>query len=701
MLNFIASSDIGGTFTDTTILDDKGILSRYKSSTVPSDPVQGVLATFELAAEERKLSLPDFLGRLRLFSHGTTIATNSVLTRNGAKVGVIHTQGFGDTLFIMKAYKSTGLDEAPRKNFRKLTKPIPFLERTMVREVPERVDYKGEAILKLDERAARAAVKSLIASGAEAIAVSLLWSFKYPDHERRIRDIILEEDPDMFVTLSSDILPRLGEYARSQTAVLNAFLGPKVKKAMTSLDSSMRAAGLPHGPLLMRSSGGVMAASKAAEEAVGILLSGPVGGVVGAQLIGEMVGNGNVISTDMGGTSFDVGLIVDGRPLIQRETFMERQPLAVPSVTVDTIGAGGGSIAIVEGGRLRVGPESAGAVPGPVCYGAGGTEPTVTDADVVLGIVNPDNFLGGRMKLRSDLSRLAIEEKIAKPLGISVEEAASGIKRIVDSRMADLVRHSTIHRGYDPRDFVLVAFGGAGPMHSYSFGQDLGVKSVVVPRTASVLSAHGILISDLVVTKETSQSIISPPGSEDFSKFMKAEDINNIFESLQASAIEDLSAQGVAVDRVSFERYVDMRFRPQIFDLSVDLQTFPLHDADVDALVEHFIESYEARFGSGSSFRTAGIDMSAFRLVATSKLDRFDQAQAKPAGKAVMTPTGTRKLYESGKWHTASIYDERAVQAGAAIVGPAIVELDDTTIVIGPSQQAAVDQYLNIIIKTN
>ena len=701
MVQFFASSDIGGTFTDTTVLDGDGILSRYKSSTVPNDPVKGVLATFELAAAERDMTLQEFLSAMRLFAHGTTIATNSVLTRNGAKVGVIHTKGFGDTLFIMKAYKSTGLDEAARKNFRKLTKPTPFLDRTMVREVPERVDYKGDVVLKLDEDAARDAVRSLIAAGAEALAVSLLWSFKFPDHEQRLKQIIQEEAPDMFVTLSSDILPRLGEYARSQTAVLNAFLGPKVKQAMTSLDAAMRATGLPREPLLMRSNGGVMAAGKAADEAVSILLSGPVGGVVGAHLVGRMVGSGNVISTDMGGTSFDVGLIVDGRPLIQRETFMERQPLAVPSVTVDTIGAGGGSLAFVENGRLRVGPESAGAVPGPVCYGAGGTRPTVTDADVVLGVVNPDNFLGGRMRLRADLAHAAIEEMIAKPLGISVEEAASGIKRIVDSHMADLVRQATVHRGYDPRDFVLVAFGGAGPTHAYSYGTDLGVKSVIVPRTASLLSAHGILISDLVVTKETSQSIISPPGSDEFSKFMKAEDINAIFAGLEAEARVELEAQGVPVEAVRYERYVDMRFRPQIFDLSVDMQTFPLTPPDVDTLVEHFIVSYEARFGTGSSFRTAGIDMSAFRLVATAKLERVEQSGEVESSDGIMTPTGSRRLYEAGAWHDAAIFDEGAVKAGGTITGPAIVELNDTTIVVGPGQKALVDRFLNIIIKTN
>ena len=420
MEHYYVSSDIGGTFTDTTVMDMQGDLFRYKASTVPSEPVEGVLSTFDLAARERGLRREDFVARIRLFSHGTTIATNAVLTRDGARVGLLQTQGFGDTLFIMRGYKSLGLDEAARKRIRLLTKPQPFLTRELVREIPERIDSEGREIAPLDEAVARCAIRELVAAGAEAIAVSLLWSFKNPAHEKRLEELTREEAPSLPVTLSSDILPRLGEYARTQTAVLNAFLSPKVKTAMTSLERAMKEAGLRHRPLLMRSDGGLMVAGKAAEEAVSILLSGPVGGVVGAELVGAMVGSRNVISTDMGGTSFDVGIIVDGRPVIQRETFMERHPLAVPSVTVDTIGAGGGSIAFVERGKLRVGPESAGAVPGPVCYGAGGVQPTVTDADVVLGIVNPDNFLGGRMKLDAGLARRAVEEKIARPLGISV-----------------------------------------------------------------------------------------------------------------------------------------------------------------------------------------------------------------------------------------------------------------------------------------
>lgn len=698
-MSYYASSDIGGTFTDTAVLDPRGQLRRYKASTVPDNPVQGILATLALAAADDGIELRDLLSRISVFSHGTTIATNAALTRKGARIGLLQTAGFGDTVFINRGYKATGLDEATSKNFRLLTKPVPFVDRRLVREINERVDYQGRVLAQLDEKQARQAIRELLAEKVEAIAVSLLWAFKAPDHERRLRDIIKEEAPDVFVTISSDLLPRLGELARTQTAVMNAFLGPKVKGAMRSLVDSLSSEGLPREPLLMRSNGGLSAARNAADEAVGILLSGPVGGVVGARLVGEQIGSKNVISTDMGGTSFDVGLIIDDRPMIQRETFIERQVVAVPSVAIDTIGAGGGSIASVQNGRLRVGPESAGAVPGPACYGAGGTEPTVTDADVVLGLVNPDNFLGGRIRLDAQLARKAIEEKVAKPLGLSVEDAAEGIKRIVDSQMSDLVRQATVHRGYDPRDFILVAYGGAGPVHASSYGADLGVDKIVVPRTASILSAHGILLSDLVVTREQASSLICPAGTDAFSDHIKAEELNRVFGELQESALQALHAQGVDITAVEYERYVDVRFRPQIFDMSVDVSRYPFAKADVDTLIEHFITSYEARFGTGSAFRAAGIEISAFRIVARARLQRSASSEA--AGvKHHPSSAGTRRVYSGGAWREAAVYGEGAIRPGFAFEGPAIVEFDDTTLVVGDGQRAEVDRFLNVTITT-
>jgi N-methylhydantoinase A len=697
MTTYYASSDIGGTFTDTAVLDSGGQLRRYKASTVPDDPVKGVLATLALAAGNEGASLRDFLSRISIFSHGTTIATNAVLTRRGAATGLLQTAGFGDAIFINRGYKATGLDEATSKNFRLLTKPVPLVERTCVREVSERVDYAGRIFAPLDEAQARKVIRELLAEGVESIAVSLLWAFKVPAHERRLREIIHEESPDAFVTLSSDILPRLGELARTQTTVMNAFLGPKVKNAMESLVGSLHREGLPHEPLLMRSNGGLMAARGAADEAAGILLSGPVGGVVGARRVGEQLGFNNVISTDMGGTSFDVGLIIDGRPMIQRETFIGRQVVAVPSVAIDTIGAGGGSIASIRNGRLHVGPESAGAVPGPACYGAGGKEPTVTDADVVLGLVNPDHFLGGRIKLDAGLARQAIEEKIAGPLSLTVEQAAEGIKRIVDSQMADLVRQATVYRGYDPRDFVLVAFGGAGPVHAYSYGADLGVQKIVVPRTASILSAHGILLSDLVVTREQASSLICPAGTDAFSDHIHASDLNESFKSLQESAEAALKEQGVDIASIAFERYVDVRFRPQIFDMSVDVRTFPLSKKDVDELIEYFIQTYEARFGTGSAFRAAGIEISAFRIVARAGLRRAAPTASAAATGGAATQ-GSRRIYADGGWREAVVFAEGAIRPGFAFDGPAIVEFDDTTLVVGAGQRGEVDAHLNVTI---
>ena len=697
--SFYVSSDIGGTFTDTTVLDVAGSVQRYKASTVPADPVRGILSTFEMAAGERGLDLTEFVRHIRLFSHGTTIATNAVLTRKGARVGLLQTRGFGDTIFINRGYKSTGLDEATRKNFRRLVKPEPFVTKRLVREIGERVDAEGTILLSLDEADAREAVRDLIAEGAESFAVSLLWSFRRPEHERRVREIILEESPTAFVTISSDILPRLGELARTQTAVLNAFLGPNVKAAMTSLEAELRKVGLPSEPLLMRSNGGLIAARFASDEAVGILLSGPVGGVVAARSAGEQIGHANVIATDMGGTSFDVGLIVDGRAVIQRETFMERQAIAIPSVTVDTIGAGGGSIASVVNGRLKVGPESAGAVPGPACYGAGGLEPTVTDADVALGLVNPDNFLGGRIKLYKDLARKAINERVALPLGITVEEAALGIKQIVDAQMSDLIRQATVYRGHDPRDFIMIAYGGAGPSHAFSYGADLGVQKIVIPRTASVLSAHGILMSDLAVTRERSVSMISPAGTEEYSAHIKASDLNRVFEELEADSLAAIDRQKLDTGSVTFERYLDMRFQPQIFDISIEVAKQEFAEHDVAELVERFVTSYEARFGTGSAFRAAGIEITAFRVIARAKLDRtVEHADGVSDGQDAR-PTGSRKVYFEGGWLDADIWDENVIQFGRTLSGPAVIELSDTTLIVGPGQNAEVDRYLNVIIE--
>jgi N-methylhydantoinase A len=695
---YLVASDVGGTFTDTVVLDSAGQVSRYKAPTTPGNLVDGVLATFDLAAADVGLTREEFIPAIRLFSHGTTVATNGLLERRGAKTGVLITEGFGDTPVTMRGMKGFGLDEATFKDWRGLKKQYSIVDPVNVREIPERVDYAGRVVRPLDEDAARVAIRELIDDeGVEAISICLLWCTQHPQHEQRLVEILAEEAPDLYVSSSHEVLPRIGEYSRMITTAVNAFLGPEVANVTRSLDSTLREAGLDHEPFLMQSNGGLASVGEAARTPVAFLLSGPVGGVVGSRLVAEELGEQNVVTADMGGTSFDVGLVVDGRPLLAPVTHMDNQPISVPSVAVQTIGAGGGSIARVEDGALRVGPASAGAVPGPACYGQGGTEPTVTDADVVLGLVNPETFLGGRKALDKEAATEAIQTRIAEPLDITFEEAALGIKRIVDSRMADLCRQATIHKGHDPRNFILVAFGGAGPVHAHAFGAGLGVKRIVVPVTASVHSALGIAASDLVVTHEVTQPFRTPPGSSGAAEFVDADEVNEVIAGVEAVAKQRLVDQGIAAASVELSYFVDTRFRFQIHELTIELPEHPVTKAGLDALAARFVETYEQRFGEGSAFTAAGIEFVNWRVVATSPtesagLGTLEHEQGEPP-----EPQRHDNVY-FGSWMEAAVYDESCLVPGLKLTGPAIFEMPDTNIVIGPGQDAEVDVHGNVLI---
>jgi N-methylhydantoinase A len=686
MGTFVVASDIGGTFTDTVTIDESGTVARYKSPTVPGSPADGVAATLELAAAARGITLAELLGQVSLFAHGTTVATNAMIEGRRAKVGLLQTRGFGDTLSIMRGFKSFGLDEEHVKNFRSLVKQEPVVPKRLIAEVSERIDYLGRVVMPLDEDDARAAIRSLRERGAEVFAVSFLWSFKNDAHERRLAELIEEEAPGSLVTLSSELLPRLGEYRRSLTSAVNASLRPTIRDAVANLAERLSSSGLRTEPLLMQSNGGLAPVSEIEREAASTVMSGPVGGVIACDFIGSLRGNRNIVTTDMGGTSFDVGLILDGEPRMSNATRIGRDDIALPSVAVRTVGAGSGSIATVSNGLLTVGPESAGAEPGPACYGRGGTRPTVADADLVLGYVNPDNFLGGRLRLDVAKAKAVIEEHVARPLGLSVEQAAEGIKTIVDARMADLIRTATIQQGYDPADFVLYAYGGAGPTHAFSYGAELGIDRVVVPLTASVHSAFGIAASDLTTAEEVSDPLLSPPGTEDYAQALDKGEIEARFERLTQRARERL---GVA--ELEFTRSIEMRFRFQIHVLTVPV---PDGAIDVNDVVRRFIETYEARFGEGSAFSAAGVEMTTFRVVARAP-------QRTPALAGVPAANGAapreRQLFSDVEWQTARV--RRDAGAGLELDGLAIIELPDTTIVIGAGQHATVDDHGNVIIE--
>ncbi|HEX5192242.1 MAG TPA: hydantoinase/oxoprolinase family protein [Solirubrobacteraceae bacterium] len=699
MDSLLVASDIGGTFTDTVTIGADGTIRWYKASTVPDDPAAGVVATLELAAAEHSDGgLGGLLGRVSMFAHGTTVATNAMLERKTAQVGLLQTRGFGDTVAIMRGFKSLGLDEEDVKNFRSMVKQELVVPKRLVREVSERVDYRGRIRQSLDEDGVRRALHELSDEGAEVIAVSLLWAFKNDVHERRIGELIEEELPGTLYTLSSRLLPRLGEYQRTVTTAVNASLRPVLRRAVQSLEQRLQGEGLASEPLLMQSNGGLARVTEIDHEAASTVMSGPVGGIVACQQLGALRGDSNIIATDMGGTSFEVGLVLDGSAHIANSTWVGRHELALPSVSVRTVGAGSGSLASVTHGLLTVGPESAGAVPGPACYGRGGERPTVADADLVLGYINADNFLDGRLALDVDAARTAIATHVAEPLGLEVEQAAEGIKTIIDARMADLIRAATIEQGYDPGDFVLYAYGGAGPSHAFSYGAELRTREIVVPYTASVHSAFGIASSDLTVAEELSDPIMSPPGTEDYAAALPASEINERFDRLAQRAMQRLDDAGADTSRMTSTRFVEMRFRFQIHVLSVPVPAGPLDDDGVRALVARFIEAYEARFGEDSAFEAAGVELTTFRVVATVPADRPRLQMLDGHGPSASGSSSSRRVYQDGEWHDAHVVRAQALHPGLELDGLSIIEMPYTTVVVGRDQAAVADEHGNVVI---
>ena len=698
--SFRVASDIGGTFTDTVVIDEAGNVGRYKAPTVPDNPVEGVLATLQIAADERGISVAELLDRVAIFAHGTTVATNAMIENRRAQVGLLQTRGFGDTLSIMRGFKSLGLGEAEIKRFRTLVKQAPAVPKHLVREVSERVDYVGRVIMPLDEDDARRAVRELKEAGAEVFAVSLLWSFKNDESEKKLARIIEEEFPGTSVTLSSEFLPRIGEFERTLTTAINASLRPIVSRALTQFHREIADAGLKQEPLLMQSNGGLGTFEEVERRAAATAMSGPVGGVMASQYLGMRASERNIVTTDMGGTSFDVGLVLDGTPVMSNMTQIGRDRLALPSVAVRTVGAGSGSIAQVRNGILTVGPDSAGAVPGPACYGRGGDRPTVADADLVLGYLNADNFLGGRLALNMELARSAIDKYVAQPLQTSIEKAAEGIKTIVDARMADLIRQVTVEQGYDPTDFALFAYGGAGPMHSFSYGGELGTRRIVIPLTASVHSAFGIASSDLIVAEEVSHPMQSPPGSTDYPASIDPTVIQRVFDDLATVATGKLTSAGATPESLSIARSVEMRFRSQIHVLTVNVLEAQIGPDAIFALVDRFIDQYEARFGKGSALADTGIEITTFRIVATSAVPRSELGMlVKHDDGTRIEPRGTRRVFAGGQYREAKIFDADDLYVGAEIDGLAIVETRDTTIVIGAGQSAVVDEVGSVIIE--
>ncbi|CAN5188486.1 hydantoinase/oxoprolinase family protein [soil metagenome] len=690
--------DIGGTFTDLVLMDDAGEISTAKAFSVPGELEKGVFEAIRLAAESKGLSVDDLLQRVKTFGHGTTQATNALIERKGAVTGLITTRGFIDTLGLQRLMGFTAALPVDQIGwYSRRCYPDPIVPRGLRREVAERVDYAGRVLRPLDEDGVRTAVTELNGLGVRTFAIAFLWSFRNEDHERRAGAIIREMLPNAYISLSCELAPIIGEYERTATAALNSYLAPTVVSYLERMEDLLQARGFTGSFHILNSSGGVMPVKEAARKPVHLLASGPAGGVLGSLQLAAALSHRNVITTDMGGTSFDVGIIVDGKPLLSATHEVGGYHLNTPMIDIRAIGAGGGSIARVESGLLRVGPESAGANPGPVCYGRGGQSVTVTDADVALGLISPDNFLGGRMAADRPTAVEAIRVQIAEPLGISMEQAAAGIRRVVDARMADTLREVTVGRGYDPRDFVLFAYGGAGPVHCSAFAAELGVPRIVIPATSMAHSAYGALASDIHQSAERSLLMRGGGGSAPPWDGLDAPAIAEIFEVLESTCRARVEAAGVAPANTNIVRTVDMRYRRQTHELIVRFEPGQATESTIEAAVRLFEQSYEALYGKGSGFRQAGIELTTFRVEAIGRSRK--PVPARPASTEAAAPM-MRDVFDASadRWIATPIWEWVTLPAGQRVAGPAMIQHPQTTVFVAAGQTAIVDAIGNLII---
>ena len=660
----IVGVDIGGTFTDLVYFTDQGI-RIYKLLSTKHDPS----IAFLQGLDALRVS-PEAIA-----SHGTTVATNAVLEHKGARTALITTDGFRDVLVI-------GRQNRPhlyRLSFPERWIPVPDALRF---EVKERVASTGEVLVPLDDAEVDRVLDRIVEQGAESLAVSLLFSFVHPEHEQRIGEKARERG--LFVSLSSRILPEYREFERTSTTVLNAYVSPIMARYLRNLAQGLARRG-NRTLWIMQSSGGIIGADTAAEEAVRTVLSGPAAGVTGAFHVASLAGFDHIITFDMGGTSTDVSL-ADGAIRRTAEGSIEGWPVRVPMIDIHTVGAGGGSIAWRDaGGSLRVGPESAGSDPGPVCYDRGGEEMTVTDANLLLGRLDPDHFLGGRMSLNREKTE-AVAAQLARTFGMTPVELAEGIIRVANAKMEQAIRVISIERGFDPREFTLVPFGGAGPMHALELAEALHIRRVLVPRYPGVLSALGLILADFV--KDYSRTVMWDMAA------VRAEDLEAAFAPLLEQGLNDIMAEGFAREDVRLEQALDLRYKGQSFELVVPIESY-----DVAEAVRKFHAAHERRYGYARP--DAPVELVNVRVTARGIRPRPQPVDVPPAptpdpGEAVV---GRTRIRFSGAWHDAPVYERGLLLPGHEIVGPALIAQEDATTVVPPGWQGRVDRWLNVVFE--
>jgi N-methylhydantoinase A len=693
-----AAVDIGGTFTDCIVIDAEERVTIAKSPSLRDDPGQGVLNSLEAAAQVLGIERAELVAGLEELVHGNTIGTNALIERTGACTGLLTTAGHEDNLLIGRMFsKRAGLSEREITHAAKLNKPEPIIPRQRIVGVPERVDFEGDVIITLDESAVVDAVTNLVEQHQiEALAISFLWSFRNPSHEQRARALVAERYPDLAVTISSDVAPVVGEYERTVTTVLNAYLHPRVGTYLAELEQRLKDDGHGQDLMIMQSGGGVASVGMAASKAVLTIDSGPAGGTLGSRYFGSRIDEPNLICTDVGGTSFDVSLVHQGELQLETEPITGQYVYRAPKILIRSIGAGGGSIVwLDDDGIMHVGPQSASSYPGPACYGRGGVEPTVTDADLLLGYLNADNFLGGNMTLDRERAEAAFAP-IAERMGKSVLETAYGVFEITNAHMADLIRTMTVGQGYDPRDFSVVAYGGAGAVHAAGYSADIEAKAVYVPREATVFSALGMLCADINYSAETSHPLRTPLDEGDFGQ------VNARFNELQEEVVGALKREGAEAEEINIRRYIFMRYQAQVHELSVEVPVRDLTVADEKELADLFYRKYTSIYGEGAAFAAAGQEYLTFRVVGTSSPEKPSFAAV---GDAIEgdARSGSRSMFfgpVEGE-REGAIYDGSRLRVGVEFEGPAVVERYGDVVVVPPGAGARVDELENIVISIN
>jgi N-methylhydantoinase A len=671
--------DVGGTFTDFTLLrEDDGTVSYFKVPSTPADPSQAIESGLAALIKRHAIAPTAFAH----VGHGTTVATNLTIERKGAVTGLLVTKGFRDVLEIGRQTRPHLYDYTVRK-------PPPLVPRELRIEIDERVLADGTVMTALDDAEVERAAKALAAAGCRAVAICFLHAYRRPDHERRAREIVRKAMPDAYVSPSSDVLPEFREYERMSTTVLNAYMGPRMGRYLEQFLARVRGLGIPAEPYTVHSNGGLMSVETVRGVPVRTCLSGPAAGVIGAAQIGRAVGFPNLVTFDVGGTSTDVSLVHEGQPLFASNRLVADYPVKTPMIDIHVIGAGGGSIAAIDdAGALKVGPRSAGADPGPVAYGKGGTQVTITDANITLGRLDPVALLDGAMPIDAAAARAAIEAQIARPLDLSVEEAAHGIVRIANANMARAIRSVSTERGYDVREFALFAYGGAGPLHAVELAADCAIATVIVPQEPGTLCARGILLSD--ISLDFVRSLIVELADASWQQVIAA------FASMREDAERWLAGERVAAADRKFRMMIDARYAGQNFEVQVELPD--VRPGGRDAFAARFKERHIQEYGYDVDKRAVEVVNCRLQAIGT-----VPKAPLEPVvgGTLAQALKGRRKVFcgAAAGWQDTPVYRRAGLPVDQPIAGPAIIDEMSATTLVLPGQSATVDRLGNIIVR--